>query len=92
MGILLDDENDEFIFNFKKHLKMANNFNTTKRNVLRTLSPFYDPLGFIQAIVMSMKIFFQRLCIEKLEWDAEISESKATEWQWLMEVLKTETS
>ena len=41
---------------------------------------------------MSMKIFFQRLCIEKLEWDAEISESKAREWQWLMEVLKTETS
>ena len=41
---------------------------------------------------MSMKIFFQRLCIEKLEWGAELSESKETEWQWLVEVLKTEKS
>ena len=39
---------------------------------------------------MSMKIFFQKLCIEKLEWDAELSESKATESQTLVEVLQTE--
>ena len=65
LGILWDDENDEFIFNFKEVLEIANNFNITKRNVLRTLSAFYDPLGFIQPIVMSMKIFFQKLYIEK---------------------------
>ena len=35
MDILWDDENDEFIFNFKELLEMANNFNNTKRNVLR---------------------------------------------------------
>ena len=71
-------------------LEIANNFNITKRNILRTLAAFYDPLGFIRSIVMSMKIFFQKLCIEKLEWDAELSVSKATEWEKLMEVLKTE--
>ena len=37
-----------------------------------------------------MKIFFQKLCIEKLEWDAEFSDNKATEWQKLLKVLKTE--
>ena len=89
-GILWDDENDEFIFNFKEVLEIANNFNITKRNVLEALSAFYDPLGFIQPIVMSMKIFFQKLYIEKLEWDAELSGSKAMEWQKLVEVLKTE--
>ena len=71
-------------------LEIANNFNITKRNALRTLSAFYDPLGVIHPIVMSMKIFFQKLCIENLEWDAGLSESKATEWQKLVEVLKTE--
>ena len=30
------------------------------------------------------------MCIEKLELDAELSVSKATEWEKLMEVLKTE--
>ena len=90
LGLLWDDENDEFIFSFKEVLEIANNFNITKRTVLRTLSAFYDPLGFIQPIVMSMKIFFQKLCIEKLEWDAELSESRATESQTLVEVLQTE--
>ena len=58
LGILWDDENDEFIFNFKEVLEIADNFNITKRNVLKTLPAFYDPLGFIQPILMSMKIFF----------------------------------
>ena len=35
LGILWDDEND-----FKEVLEIANNFNITKRNVLRTLSAF----------------------------------------------------
>ena len=82
LGILWDNENDEFIYNFKEALEIVSNFNITKRNISRTLSAFYDPLGFIQPIVMRMKILFQKLCIEKLEWDAELSNSKATEWQW----------
>ena len=56
-------------------LEIANDFNIMKRNVLRTLSAFYDPLGFIQPIVMGMKISFQNLCIEKLQWDAELFKS-----------------
>ena len=36
---------------------------------------------------MSTKIFFWKLCIEKLEWDAELSDSKVTEWQNLVDVL-----
>ena len=71
-------------------LEIENNFNITKRNVLRSLSAFYDPLGFIRLILMSMKISFRKLCIEKLEWDAELSDSKVTKWQMLVEVLKTE--
>ena len=87
--MLWDNENDEFIYNFKEALEIATNFNITKRNLSRTLSAFYDPLGFIQPIVMRIKILFQKLCIEKLEWDAELSNSKATEWQKLVEMLKT---
>ena len=34
--ILRDNKNDEFIFNFKEVLEIENDFNITKRNVLRT--------------------------------------------------------
>ena len=39
---------------------------------------------------MGMKIFFQKLCIEKLECDAELSDSKVTEWRKLVDVFTTE--
>ena len=67
-------------------LKRANSINITKRNVLGTLPAFCDPQGFIQPIVMTMKIFFQTLSIEQLEHDAELPDSKAMKWQKLMEV------
>lgn len=51
----------------------------TRQNALKTLSAFYNLLGYTESIVMGMKIFFQKLCIEKLEWDAELSDSKVTE-------------
>ena len=35
LDILWDDENDEFIFGFKEMLEIADNFNITKRNVLK---------------------------------------------------------
>ena len=38
LGILWDDENYEFIFNFKEVLEIANNYNITKRNEIMELS------------------------------------------------------
>ena len=89
LGILQEYENDKFTFNFKV-LETENNFHAMKRIVLRTLYAFCNPLGFIQPIVMTMKIFLKKLCIEKLEWDVELSDSKTTEQQKLVKVLKTE--
>ena len=39
---------------------------------------------------MSMKIFFQKLSIAQLEYDAELPDSKAMKWQKFVEVWKTE--
>ena len=46
----------------------------TKRNVLKVIAGFYDPLGFIQPIVVQLKIIFQEICASNYGWDEEISE------------------
>ena len=43
----------------------------TKREVLRVIAGFYDPIGFIQSIVQ-LKILFQQICTLKIEWDDEL--------------------
>ena len=36
--------------------------NVTKRQMLRLVASFYDPLGLIQFVVVSLKILFQEVC------------------------------
>ena len=41
----------------------------TKRNIIGFASKFYDPLGFLSPVIITLKTFFQELCKSKLDWD-----------------------
>ena len=43
-----------------------------KRNVLRVLASFYDPMGLISPIIVQMKILLQDICKTNYHWDAEL--------------------
>ena len=47
-----------------------------------------DPLGIISPVVVSMKILFQELCKEKLDWDAELTGDQRKYWIAWIEDLK----
>ena len=41
----------------------------TKRNVLKSIASIYDPICFLQNIVINLKILFQEICLSLVEWD-----------------------
>ena len=52
--------------------KEAINIMPTKRNILSIITSVYDPVGYLQPIVIKLKILFQKLCKSKLQWDDDI--------------------
>ena len=53
------------MFDLTETASLARKVEPTKRNVISTVSKFYDPLGVISPIVVQFEILFQELCKEK---------------------------
>ncbi|GBM98304.1 hypothetical protein AVEN_7677-1 [Araneus ventricosus] len=76
---------DYFIFKVDcKHVP-----NPTKRNVLSVIARLYDPLGLLGPVICKMKIFLQKLWLEKLSFDDPLPQPIAVEWNHLVSSLKT---
>ena len=39
---------------------------------MSVIASVYDPVGYLQPIVIKLKILFQKICKSKLEWDDDI--------------------
>ena len=53
---------DEFLFKFQTEVEGAQGLMPAKRNVLRVIASFYDPMGLISRIIIQMKILLQDIC------------------------------
>ena len=40
-----------------------------KRNVMSLAAKFFDPLSIVSPLTINFKVFFQRLCESKVDWD-----------------------
>ena len=60
----------------------------TKRVILRTAAQFYDPLGLLAPIIVVVKVMFQQLCNDKLQWDDDIGQPFQDKWRNLLTNLK----
>ena len=49
------------------HLFSSSPDNST--SVLKLTAKIFDPLGFVSPFVIQLKILFQMLCQDKLDWD-----------------------
>ena len=73
LGVIWDEQTDNFIFDFAEICKFSKGLNVTKGNVLKILAMFYDPIGVLQPIMINFKILFQQICRTKIQWDEEIT-------------------
>lgn len=70
----LDPDRDQLIFDVSPIAQFACSQQCTKRDVVSMIGRFYDPLGFLAPLIIRYKIFFQRLCESKMDWDETLSE------------------
>ena len=62
-----------FAFNLKEiAMKREEHDIVTKRSILKVMASMYDPLGIVSPIVAMVKISFQEICTEKLNWNEEV--------------------
>ena len=84
LGIPWDTLRDQLILQTDVFLKFEQPF--TKRSLLSATARLYDPLGVISPVILPMKLLFQQLCLEKLDWDAELNDQVKSKIQsWISE-------
>ena len=88
LGVVWDGLRDVLVFNFGDIIEEALRLPVSKRSVLSIGARFYDPLGLIFPIIIFAKIMFQKLCLDKVDWDNPISEPTKSEWLTYLNKLK----
>lgn len=88
LGVKWDTVNDEIFFNFADLYKYGKSLPVNKRSVIKLSSKIFDPLGFPSPFVIRLKILFQVLCREKLDWDQSLWEEMNKTWNLIFEELK----
>ena len=73
------------IYNFDALIELSENLELTKRNLLKTIAKFFDPLGMLSPLTIGMKVLFQEVCQSKLELDERLPEAFQERWRkWVV--------
>ena len=80
LGVEWDTKSDSFVFQFEDLLKLAKSLKPTKRNILKVSASFYDPLGFVAPVTVRVKVKFQLLCKDKIDWDDCVTDELKSVW------------
>ena len=83
-------QTDCLIFSVSDIARAAEVVEPTKKNVVSVVGRFYDPIGFLAPVVLRFKLLFQRLCVNKMEWDQPLTDSLLDEWNALVHDLQAE--
>ena len=67
LGVCWTPGNDCLILDVSPIVQLADTLEPTKRNVISIISKFYDPLGFLAPVVICFKVFFQKLCGDRID-------------------------
>ena len=92
LGMAWDTVADAFLFNLAELIEYARSLPVTKRSLLKWSSKIFDPLGFLSPFTIRLKILFQVLCLDKIDWDGELQGESRKQWNVLiseLEILKT---
>ena len=81
LGIPWNSDKDILVCDFKAIMKDGLKSKPTKRNLLKFVSSFYDPIGLIQPTLISLKILLQEAHRLKLGCDDEFYGEIKETWE-----------
>jgi len=72
---------DVFTFEVDGLVQYVNSLLANRRSVLKLSAEIFDPLGLISPFVVQLKILFQVLCVEQVNWDEPLTGELLTRWR-----------
>ena len=83
LGLYWDTVNDAFHFDFAEVIEYIKSLPPTKRSVLKCSAKLFDPLGLISPFTVNLKMWFQKLCSDKADWDDRLEGELLKKWNLL---------
>ena len=74
---------DAFHFDFAEVIEYIKSLPPTKRSVLKCSAKLFDPLGLISPFTVNLKMWFQKLCSDKADWDDRSEGELLKKWNLL---------
>ena len=72
LGSNWNTHSDELFFDFEDLITYTKSLPITKQALLKLSAKIFDPLGFLSPFTIRLKVMFQILCCEKIDWDEEL--------------------
>ncbi len=88
LGVRCNPTDDCLTFDVSTIVQLAGTLEPTKRNVVGIIGRFFDPLGFLAPVIIRFKVFFQKLCGDRIDWDQPLPEKLEFEWKTLVSDLQ----
>ena len=88
LGLSWNWHEDLFVFELTELANRADGLPVTKRSILKVGAAMFDPLGIISPVLVSVKVLFQELCENKVDWDDELKNEEKKRWIGWLEDLK----
>ena len=69
VGILWNVNSNEFQFEFQGIIGYIQSLSPSKRSVLKLSAKIFDQLDILNPFTVGMKMLFQKICKEKIDWE-----------------------
>ena len=71
---------------------MASHFRRQRGQIVKLTAKHFDPIGFLTPFTVELKIVFQELCLERVDWDAKLQGDTLQSWKSLLEEIQQRTN
>ena len=89
LGVDWNNLRDEFTYELSELLQYVHSLPKTKRSILKLTASLFDPLGLLSPFMITLKVIFQDLCINRVNWDEPLSDELKGRWEIIVKELES---